>query len=200
MELSKVLKTVFVATALMMASAASHALLLQPGNADYDGNDGAGSYGPGNCEPGCINDLFGTSFANNDDGLLYKAEFDGGLEEGGFTGSYEMTWALDATGGTLSWLEGTPFIVCGECYVAVKDGNNDPRYYFFDLSFGSELEWDGKEDLEFSNFWANTQGSISHISIWGDNTPVEVPEPSTLGLLGLGLMGLVYSRKRKANR
>lgn len=195
MELSKLLKTVFVATALMTASAASHALPLQPGDADFDGNDGAGSYGPSNCEPGCINDLFGTSFTNNDDGLLYKAEFDGGVEEGDFAGSYEMTWALDATGGTLSWLEDTSFIVCGECYVAVKDGAIDPRYYFFDISD----DWNGTDDLVFSGFWSEGNGSISHISIWG-NTAVEVPEPSTLGLLGLGLMGVAYSRKRKANK
>lgn len=196
MKLNKLLKTAVVATVFMMASAVSHALLLQPGNADYDGNDGAGSYGPGNCEPGCINDLFGTTFAGNG-GLLYKANF-GGAEEGSFTSSYEMNWTLDdgePSGGTLSWLLDTSYIVCGDCYVAVKDGNIDPRYYFFDIS----ALWDGQEDLVFSNFWSNGRGAISHISIWG-SPAVEVPEPGTLGLLGLGLMGLAYSRRRTGNK
>ncbi|MDX1553444.1 MAG: PEP-CTERM sorting domain-containing protein [Marinobacter sp.] len=197
MELSKLLRTAVVTTTFMMASAASHALILQPGNADYDGNDGAGSYGPSNCEPGCINDLFGTSFVDNG-ALLYKADFDGSTEEGSFTGSYDMAWTLDdgePSGGTLSWVVDTSYIVCGECYVAVKDGNIDPRYYFYDIS----TLWDGQEDLVFSNFWSDGQGAISHISIWGASA-VEVPEPGTLGLLGLGLMGLAYSRKRKANK
>lgn len=197
MKLSKFLKTAVIATALTVASAASHALLLQPGNADYDGNAATGPYGPSNCEADCINDLFGTSFVGND-GLLYKAEYDGGIEEGSFTGSYDMDWTLDdgePSGGTLSWVIDTDFIVCGECYVAVKDGNIDPRYYFYDIS----ALWDGQEDLVFSNFWSNGRGAISHISIWGGSA-VEVPEPGTLGLLGLGLMGLAYSRKRKANQ
>lgn len=196
MNLGKLLKTAVVATAFMVASATSNALLLQPDNADYDGNDGLGSYGPSNCEPGCINDLFGTTFVDNS-GLLYKADF-GGPEEGSFTSSYEMNWTLDdgePSGGTLSWLLDTSFIACGECYIAVKDGNIDPRYYFFDIS----TLWDGQEDLVFSNFWSNGRGAISHISIWG-SPAVEVPEPGTLGLLGLGLMGLVYSRRRTGNK
>lgn len=197
MELNKLLRSAVVTTTFMMASAASHALLLEPGNADFDGNDGAGGpYGPGTCEPECINDLFGTSFVGND-GLLYKTEFDGGSEEGSFAGSYEMSWTLDdsePSGGTLSWVVDTDYINCGECYVAVKDGDIDPRYYFYDIS----TLWDGQEDLVFSNFWSNGQGAISHISIWGSSA-VEVPEPGTLGLLGLGMLGLAYSRKRKAN-
>ena len=196
MNLGKLLKTAFVATALLVASATSSALLLQPGDADYDGNDGEGSYGPSNCEPSCLNDLFGTTFVGNS-GLLYKANF-GGSEEGTFTSSYEMSWTLDdgePSGGTLSWLLDTSHIACGECYVAVKDGNIDPRYYFYDIS----ALWDGQEDLVFSNFWSNGRGAISHISIWG-SPAVEVPEPGTLGLLGLGLMGLVYSRRRTGNK
>jgi hypothetical protein len=197
MELSKLLRTAVVTTTFMMASAASHALLLEPGNADFDGNDGAGGpYGPSTCEVDCINDLFGTSFIGNDN-LLYKVEYDGGAEEGSFTGSYNMSWSLDdgePSGGTLSWVADTAYIECGECYVAVKDGNNDPRYYFYDIS----TLWDGQEDLVFSNFWSNGPGAISHISIWGVSA-VEVPEPGTLGLLGLGLLGLAYSRKRKAS-
>lgn len=198
MELSKLLKTVFMATALVTASAASHALLLEPGTADYDGNDGSGSYGPSNCEPDCINDLFGTSFSKGEE--LYKNDaVEGSLDgtsSGSFSGSYEMLWnaTSDPTGGTLSWLVDTSYIMCGECYVAVKDGNNDPRYYFFDISNA----WNGTDDIVFSGFWSDTTGAISHVSIWG-NPAVEVPEPGTLGLMGLGLMGFIAFRKRRAS-
>lgn len=196
MELSKLLKTAAIASALMMASAASHALPLQPSDADYNGNDGSGSYGPSNCEPDCINDLFGTSFSKGEE--LYKNDFvkDSlvGTSSGSFSGSYEVLWnaSLEPTGGTLSWLVDTSYIMCGECYVAVKDGNNDPRYYFFDISD----DWNGTDDLVFSGFWDEGEGAISHISIWG-STAVEVPEPGTLGLMGLGLMGFVAFRKRR---
>lgn len=201
MELSKLLKTAAIASALTLASAASQALLLQPSNADYDGTDGSGSYGPSNCEPDCINDLFSTSFTN-DSGLLYKSDFDDGAESGDYADSYDMTWyneldeegKLEPYGGLLSWLADTPHIVCGDCYVAVKDGNISPRYYFFDIS----ALWDGKADLEFDNFWKDGKGAISHISIWG-SPAVEVPEPGTLGLLGLGLMGFVAFRKKRAS-
>lgn len=49
MELSKLLKTLCVATAFMTASAASRALLLHPSTPGFDGNDGASGsrpYGP----------------------------------------------------------------------------------------------------------------------------------------------------------
>ena len=41
MELRNLLKTILVVIAFMTASASSHALLLQPGDANFDGNDGA---------------------------------------------------------------------------------------------------------------------------------------------------------------
>lgn len=205
MEFSKLLKTVFVTTALMTASAASNALVLNPGNADYDGNSGtSGSYGPSNCEPACINDLFGTSFAEGEE--LYKIDFDDKKETGDFESSYEMSWKTEddedgnpeAYGGLLSWIPNSSSIVCDKCYVAVKDGQIDPRYYFFNIS---SSEWNGTVDLEFSGFWIESdtnlkgKGSISHISIWG-NSVVEVPEPGTLALFGMGIIGLTLARRK----
>lgn len=213
MEFSKLLKPAFLASVLMTAPLASHALVLTPGDSTFDGND-VGLTNGTNCEPGCVNDLFGTDFSNGEE--LYKNDFvDGftdGTDSGSFSDSYQMLWTdfkniddlKDPTGGTLSWISGEDNIICGECYIAVKDGNNDPRYYFFDLSFGSSLVpqgWDGKEDLVFSGFWSGDgeNGAISHITIWG-NPSVSVPEPGTLGLLGLGLMGMAYSRKKLASK
>jgi hypothetical protein len=49
--------------------------------------------------------------------------------------------------------------------------------------------------------WSITpaQGNgLSHMELFGRGAKVEVPEPTTLGLLGLGLAGLGLARRRKA--
>ena len=41
-------------------------------------------------------------------------------------------------------------------------------------------------------------GAISHITIFGVNNTSQVPEPTTLMLLGAGILGtVVFSRRRK---
>lgn len=185
--LHKIFLSLFAALCLATTAAAGP-ITLTPADADFDGNSGAGNYGPSNCEPGCINDLFGTSFTNAD--LLYKADF-GNANDGQFASSYSMDWAGDPNGGLLSFVGG-PSINCLTCYLAVKDGNHDPRYYFYDIS-----TWDGTSDITLSGFWAQ-KGAISHASIWG-TTGITVPEPGTMAMLLTGLAGLLVTRRRRAS-
>ncbi len=191
------------ATALMLGLGSSpvHALLLGPGNMI----EGIG-YGPSNCEPGCVYDVFGLP----DDGslnLLYKADVGdqnnpATTEEGIFANSYGTTFsatALDPQNALIEY-DGTPdqSIICPDCFLAVKDGNHDPGYYFYNLS-----AWNGTEDLDLRGFWPNG-GAISHVSIWGrpgDDTAgggttgtTPTPEPGTMFLLGSGLAGLGFWR------
>ena len=41
-------------------------------------------------------------------------------------------------------------------------------------------------------------GGLSHVVIYGGERNTKVPEPMTLGMLGLGLLGLGFARRKKA--
>lgn len=121
---------------------------------------------------------------------LYKMEADPLLESGGLWDSYNTTFTDgDGTKGQL--LSGAiinndgPYSAsCPNCYLLVKDGNQAPTWYLFDLGY-----WDGIENIILSDFWLG-KGAISHVSIWG------VPEPGMVGLLAIGLLGMVVVRRK----
>ena len=158
---------------------------------------------PKNCEPGCVYTTFGLV---NDGSLgtdpLYKIT-PGQSDTGAFAGAYSTVFAngpLDPQDATITFLSGPP-LGCLACYLAVKDGSHSPSYYFFDLS-----SWNGTDTIALRGFWP-AQGSIAHLSIWGVESIVSeevelphMPEPATLTLVGLGLLGLARRAKRRAAR
>lgn len=86
-------------------------------------------------------------------------------------------------------------------YGLVKDGNNVPTFYLYNLT---ALGWNGTDQLVFTNFWANTQGAISHVSLFGtEKVPTTTggggdPAPdggSMAMLLGMSLMGIAGARR-----
>lgn len=194
MRLHKIVSFAASAVALFALSTAAQALSLTPASPGVIGRD----LGSSNCEPECVYSTFGLT----DDGslqLLYKAnvgDFDrpGTTEDGSFAGSYDTVFAnsaFDPEDATITFTGGSA-ISCGVCYLVIKDGNHDPSYYFFDLTAAG---WNGTDSIILTDFWPNG-GAISHVAIWGASER-SVPEPGTLGLLGLGLAGMAAGMRRR---
>jgi hypothetical protein len=173
------------AIGLLSLTGTANALILSPSNTIA----GIG-YGPDNCEPNCVTTVFGLPAGSLS--LLYKDNVDGG-EEGSYTGSYSTFFYNTSSdpSNALLWYTGGPAIDCGGCYLAIKDGNSTPGYYFYDLS-----AWNGTESIWLDNFWPN-RGAISHVSIWGGTGTTSVPEPATVALLGIGLLGAGFAKRRR---
>jgi hypothetical protein len=192
MNFTRISRLLFATLAVLgMAGTANATIVITPSTAI----PGLPGMGPSNCEPGCVETIFGTTGLSE----LYKSDEDGGLtgsDSGPYAGSY-ATWFYNSVGdpgNALLFYTGGPDIDCPSCYLAIKDGNSTPGYYFYDLS-----AWNGTETISMEDFWPG-RGAISHISIWGRTTTTNVPEPSTMALLGLGLLAVGFAQRRRQRR
>lgn len=178
--------------ALAMLGAQVHALTITApspqANCNLDRTVAQGWLGPVDCfnTPNNDSETFVSQYTGVDGlDLVYK-DNQGGNEEGGFASSYETTYNGDLSGATIAY-QGGGSIECPECWLAVKDGNQTPIWYLFDIG-----TWNGTDDIVLSNFWPN-QGSISHIAIYSN------PAPGPLVLMAIGLIATIGVRRlRKA--
>jgi len=135
-------------------------------------------------------------------GVAYKQDYDMLPPDDGSAAMYYTTsFSGDPSDATISWDAGAAYyIACPSCYLLVKDGSAVPSQYVFDIS-----GWDGKEAINLSNFWANTQGAISFVAIYnnaepgggGGGTITPIPEAETYAMMlaGLGLVGFAARRR-----
>ena len=173
----------------------------------WSGSDGVSPYQGIDYQPGGIpnlgeteiGEIIGLNAAFEYLTSQYKSDVEGvdlplGVDSGPQADNYN-TW-FNNTGtdpsGSLTIGSG---ISCGNCFLYVKDGNNDPHWYVFDIS-----GWAG-DDINLTNFWP-VNGAISHVEIltYNNDRGIEqpVPEPSISALLGIGLLGMIgVSRRRK---
>jgi hypothetical protein len=125
---------------------------------------------------------------------LYKENVGDGFDSGPFAGSYETTFsnsALDPEDALIELIAGMDPITCGVCILVIKDGNQVPAQYIFDLSLAGMIG-----TISMTDFWPN-QGAISHVEILGGGMSA-VPVPAAAWLFGTALIGFVgMSRRRK---
>ena len=187
---AKIAMLVGVATLwLGLVTPSAHALSLAPGDADWIYN--VNSF----CDVACVEGLTGETGLS----LLYKGDVGSEsapavVESGSLAGSYETTFSnspLDPADFLIDYTVG-PYASCPTCILVVKDGNQDPAQYLFDLG-----SWNGQDDIVGTGFWP-AKGAISNVAIYGETT--SVPEPSSLLLLGSGILSLGVIGRKFAKR
>jgi hypothetical protein len=123
---------------------------------------------------------------------LYKENVGDGFDTGSFATSYKTTFdnsPLDPEDALIELISGMDPITCGVCFLLVKDGDQSPAQYIFDLSAAGMIN-----SISLKGFWPD-QGAISHIEILGTSIS-EVPVPAAIWLFGTALIGFAGMARR----
>jgi hypothetical protein len=193
MKLSKKLLA-FGSTALaamLLSTTASAATVYCEGIAPTDGRQMELSSTVGTPDPSCHDTGAGNeSFAN----LLYKINFN----ENGTTQStqgpgpnpFSLFIGGGSTSGSFAFQPGSVFAAGSLLVFKFGGGGGNPDWFAFNIGGLTAADW---ELLAFGDARTN---ALSHVSVYG--TVTQVPEPTTLALLGLGLVAVgLRARRRK---
>lgn len=185
---------------IAIAQASAAPLALNPGNADWTTSINSNL---STAELAAITGISATSLQT----LFYKQNVGEGSDTGTFASSYMTEFfnsPSDPQDATMTYVGG-PSIACGICILIIKDGNQNPAQYLFDLGT-TGFNWNGTDQIVMTGFWPQ-QGSISHVEIRGtpgiprcsptDCGSSEAPEPGSVALLGLGLALVGVLRRRR---
>lgn len=73
----------------------------------------------------------------------------------------------------------------------VGNGSGNPDWFFWELAQG-----DTSGTFSYTRLNGGG-GGLSNLFLWGNGTATSVPEPGSLALLGAGLVGLAWMRRRR---
>jgi hypothetical protein len=175
-------KGLFPALSVLLASFPAQALVLSQANlaatTRHDSNL---------VTPGEINSVFGSSCQHGL--LLWNSQADKGgdaeLED-----AYLWYFEPSVNGGTSDHIAGGAAADCPHCILFVELGDGVPVRFLYDLG-----SWDGMERMTLSGFRSETEDDMTHVAIWAGLK--HTTEPGVLTLMSLGILGLVFSGKRK---
>lgn len=125
----------------------------------------------------------GLGVGDNDKEPIEKLEDDYGT----LVGDWFTIHGLDETSGTIEFVSNL-YDQYDDLHVAFKFGHKhtvpDWMSYSIDGVLSADWEVTGKY-------------ALSNVAIWGKDSPVQVPAPGALGLLGIGLIGLFVALRRR---